>query len=172
MPSREAGERLRRTHHTDDSTWRLAPAVQDVAWAVLAIGYTYSGAAKLISPSWLDGTALWHVIAGPLSRPTPLRDAMLSLPGWVFAAMTWGALALELACAPLGLVRRLRPWLWLALVLMHLGIIVLIDFADLTVGMLVAHAFTFDPAWAPAWARAGEDVRRAAPTVAAPAAAT
>lgn len=30
---------------------------------------------------------------------------------------------------------------------MHLGILALVDFADLTLGMLVAHAFTFDPAW-------------------------
>lgn len=128
-------------------SWRLAPAVKEVAWAVLAIGYTYSGATKLVSPSWLDGTALRHVLAGPLARPTPLRDAALSLPGGAFALLTWGVLTLELACAPLGLVRRLRPWLWLALGLMHLGILALIDFADLTLGMLVAHAFTFDPAW-------------------------
>lgn len=152
-----------------DPSWRLAPQVQEVAWAVLALGYTYSAATKLCSPSWVDGTALWHVIAGPLSRPTPLRDALLSLPAPAFAAMTWGALALELACAPLGLARRLRPWLWLALVGMHLGILVLIDFADLTVGMLVAHAFTFDPAWLPSWARElrPRDLVRAAPSGAA-----
>ncbi len=122
--------------------------MREVAWAVLAIGYSYSGATKLVSPSWVDGTALRFVIAGPLARPTPLRDALLSLPAPLFAVMTWGALALELACAPLGLIKRLRPWLWLALVGMHLGILALVDFADLTLGMLVAHAFTFDPAWA------------------------
>ena len=33
------------------------------------------------------------------------------------------------------------------MVIMHLGILVLIDFADLTCGMLMVHAFTFDPAW-------------------------
>jgi hypothetical protein len=30
---------------------------------------------------------------------------------------------------------------------MHLALIVLVDFADLTAGMLFLHAFTWDPAW-------------------------
>jgi predicted DCC family thiol-disulfide oxidoreductase YuxK len=33
--------------------------------------------------------------------------------------------------------------------MMHLGLLMLIDFADLTLGMLLLHAFTFDPAWIP-----------------------
>jgi len=33
---------------------------------------------------------------------------------------------------------------------MHLGLIVLIDFADLWRGMVFLHAFTFDAAWLPA----------------------
>ena len=32
---------------------------------------------------------------------------------------------------------------------MHLGLIVLIDFADLWRGMVFLHAFTFDAAWLP-----------------------
>src|SRR5262249_34407799 len=42
---------------------------------------------------------------------------------------------------------RLRPWLWGLLLLMHLGLMVLIDFADLSFGMVVLHLYTFDPAW-------------------------
>ncbi|MGH7213559.1 MAG: hypothetical protein ACREIT_02165 [Tepidisphaeraceae bacterium] len=30
---------------------------------------------------------------------------------------------------------------------MHLGLMVLIDFADLSLGMVMLHAFTFNPAW-------------------------
>ena len=36
---------------------------------------------------------------------------------------------------------------WLLLVLVHLGIVAMIDFADLSFGMLMIHAFTFDPGW-------------------------
>ncbi len=30
---------------------------------------------------------------------------------------------------------------------MHLGILSVVSFADLTAGMLMAHAFVFDPGW-------------------------
>lgn len=32
---------------------------------------------------------------------------------------------------------------------MHVGLIALIDFADLSLGMVMLHLFTFDPAWLP-----------------------
>lgn len=134
------------TRHSDAS-WRLPRAVHDAAWAVLALGYTYSAATKLCSPSWLDGTAVAHVVAGPLARPGVLRDVFLELPTWLLATISYGSLGLELLFAPLALVRRLRPWLWVALLGMHLGLIVLIDFADLSLGMVMIHAFTFDPGW-------------------------
>jgi predicted DCC family thiol-disulfide oxidoreductase YuxK len=35
----------------------------------------------------------------------------------------------------------------LAMIAMHLGILLLVDFADLTLGMLMIHAFTFDASW-------------------------
>jgi len=62
---------------------------------------------------------------------------------------TWSALALELLFAPLALFHRARPFVWAAAVLMHLSLIVLVDFADLSTGMLFLHAFTFDPGWLP-----------------------
>lgn len=33
---------------------------------------------------------------------------------------------------------------------MHLGILLVVNFADLTIGMLMIHLFTFDPRWFPA----------------------
>jgi predicted DCC family thiol-disulfide oxidoreductase YuxK len=46
-------------------------------------------------------------------------------------------------------VRRLRPWLWLVMLGLHLSLIALIDFADLSLGMVMFHLLTFDPAWIP-----------------------
>lgn len=66
-------------------------------------------------------------------------------------AASFGALALEIGFAFFALSRRLRPATWLAMLGMHAGLILLIDFADLSVGMLVLHAFTFDPAWCQGW---------------------
>jgi predicted DCC family thiol-disulfide oxidoreductase YuxK len=113
----------------------------------MALGYTYSGYTKLVSPSWLDGTALARVLENPLARPGFLRDAILSLPAGLLRLAAWGALLAELSFAPLALMPRLRPWLWGLMLLMHLGLIVLIDFADLSLGMVMLHLFTFDPAW-------------------------
>jgi predicted DCC family thiol-disulfide oxidoreductase YuxK len=128
--------------------WRMPPAIFLAAWVVMSLGYTYSGYTKLISPSWVDGTALARVLDNPLARSSPMREALLALPVGVLRCATWGALALELGFAPLALFRRLRPWVWGAMLLMHLGLIVLIDFAELSLGMVLLHLFTWDPAWA------------------------
>jgi predicted DCC family thiol-disulfide oxidoreductase YuxK len=127
--------------------WRMPPAIFAAAWIVLALAYTYSGYTKLVSPSWRDGTALARVLDNPLARPGWLRETLLSLPAGLLHAATWASLGLELAFAPLVLLRRLRPWLWGAMLLMHLSLIALIDFADLSLGMVLIHLFTFDPGW-------------------------
>ncbi len=128
-------------------SWQMPPAIYRAAWIVMALSYSYSGYTKLISPSWVDGSALSRVLDNPLARPTLLREFFLALPPIFLQLATWGGLALELLYAPLALFRRLRPWLWLLMVMMHLGLITLIDFADLTLGMLLLHGFSFDPAW-------------------------
>jgi hypothetical protein len=127
--------------------WRLPAPIFACAWLVLVAGYTYSGLTKLGSPSWLDGSALAAVLDNPLARTGPLRDALLARPSGGLRLATWGTLALELLCLPLALVPRLRPWLWSALVGLHLALLALVDFADLTLGMLIVHAYVFDPAW-------------------------
>lgn len=128
-------------------SWSMPPWIFTVAWIVMAAGYTYSGYTKLVSPSWVAGDAIAHVLNNPLARPTMLRDALTTLPSAILAIGTWAALAFELLFAPLALIRRARPWLWLGMLLMHVGLLILIDFADLSFGMIVLHLFTFDPAW-------------------------
>jgi predicted DCC family thiol-disulfide oxidoreductase YuxK len=63
----------------------------------------------------------------------------------------------ELLYAPLALSRRARPWIWAAMLGMHLGLLVLIDFADLSFMMVVLHLFTFDPRWVAARHAAAPD---------------
>jgi hypothetical protein len=134
---------------TPDSrgTRRMPSGLFAGAWMLMALGYTYSGATKLASPSWLDGTAVAHVLVNPLARPGALREALLALPDGLLRLATWAALTLELLFAPLALWRRLRPWIWTLALGMHVGLVALIDFADLSLGMVMLHLFTFDPAW-------------------------
>jgi len=126
--------------------WRLPPAIFAAGWALMTVGYAYSGWTKLAAPSWLDGQALAYVLDNPLARDTPLRVWLAQHP-LALALATWSALALELAAPVAALSRRVRPFLWLALLMLQLGLLALVDFADLTWGMLVFQAWTFDPAW-------------------------
>jgi hypothetical protein len=147
VPPAPYGSLAARLRGAPNGAWRMPPLVFAAAWILMALGYTYSGYTKLVSPSWLDGTAVVRVLESPLARPGPLRHLLLGLPTSVLRLANWGALSLELGFTPLVLVRRARPWLWLAMLGMHLSLIALIDFADLSLGMVMLHLFTFDPAW-------------------------
>jgi predicted DCC family thiol-disulfide oxidoreductase YuxK len=147
LPRAPYGSFERRGQIDPGGGWRAPQEIYLVVWILMALGYSYSGYTKLISPSWVDGTAIGRVLDNPLARPGALRDALLALPPEFLRAATWGALALELLFAPLALSRNLRPWLWAATLAMHLGLIALIDFADLSLGMVMLHLFTFDPGW-------------------------
>ena len=138
---------------TPNGEFYVPGAAYWTAWALMAIGYAFSGVVKLGSPSWVDGTALWHVLQNPLARDSSLRDLVIGLPPWVFRVMTWKALTLELLFLPLAMWRWTRPAVWLSMVGMHIGIAALLNFTDLSAGMLMLHLFTFDSRW-PAFARA------------------
>lgn len=147
LPAAPYGSWTRRKLTDPGADWRLPQQLFVVVWVLMALGYTYSGYTKLVSPSWVNGTAIESVLNNPLARPSFLRDFMLSLPPFALNLATWGALAAELSFAPLALVRRLRPFVWAGMLSMHLGLITLIDFADLSLGMVMLHLFTFDPRW-------------------------
>jgi len=127
--------------------WKLPSQVFLAAWIVMSLAYLYSGYTKLVSPSWIDGTALTRVLSNPLARDTVLRSFLLGLPPISMKLATWSVLALELTFAPLAIFRRVRPFVWTSMVSLHLALLVLINFADLTLGMLLVHTFTFDASW-------------------------
>lgn len=129
--------------------WFFPAGVFFGAWFLMAVGYTFSGIAKLASPSWIDGTAFRHLIENPLARPGFFRDAFLALPLWSIAVLTWVTLLAEIVFLPLSIFRRGRLGAWTGMLAMHLGIIVVVDFADLSFGMIMLHLFTFDPEWLP-----------------------
>jgi predicted DCC family thiol-disulfide oxidoreductase YuxK len=149
LPPAPYGSLSARKRADPNGAWTLPPAIFAVGWTLMALGYSYSGYTKLVSPSWVDGTALSRVLENPLARPTFLREWALAAPPLLLRLATWGALALELGFTPLALVRRLRPIIWTAMLLLHAGLFAMLDFADLTAGMVFLHLWTFDPAWVP-----------------------
>lgn len=139
------GEALRPA--AGDPGWEMPLWVPRCAWILMAAGYSFSGLTKLGSASWIDGSALLRLLDNPLARPGFFRDALLALPEPLLALATWGALLAELLFVPLAFWWRTRPWAWLAMVAMHLGILLVVDFADLSLGMLMIHLFTVPNRW-------------------------
>jgi hypothetical protein len=142
VPTGEALDSTRASH-----SWRFPAMVYWTAWILMAAGYSFSGWMKLQSPSWIDGSALFYVLHNPLARCGVIRDLLLALPAPSLRLLTWGSLAAELLFLPLSLWRRTRIIAWCALVGMNVGILFAVNFADLTVGMLIIHFFTYDPSW-------------------------
>jgi predicted DCC family thiol-disulfide oxidoreductase YuxK len=147
QPGAPYGSFTRRGQVDPGASWRKPEALQLVAWILMAAGYSFSGYTKLVSPSWMNGTAIALVLESPLARPGLLRDALAALPSGLLTAATGAVLGLELFFAPLALIRRVRPYLWGALLLMHISLVAVIDFVDLSLGMVMLHLYTFDPAW-------------------------
>lgn len=143
IPTRKMGENLGQKH----VEWKMPPLLFWGAWFMMAAGYTVSGIHKMGSPSWANGTAILRLLENPLARDVPWREWLLAGPTSIPIVMTYLSLALETLFFPLALFRWTRPWVWLAMVGMHFGILSLIGFADLTWGVLMIHFFTFDARW-------------------------
>ncbi|MBS0625645.1 MAG: DUF393 domain-containing protein [Verrucomicrobia bacterium] len=127
--------------------WQMPPAIFLASWWVMSIAYSYSGLLKLSSPSWIDGTAFAYLLENPLVRCNWVREMLFGSPPFLLKWMTWGALALEIGFVLFALIKQTRLWIWGSMLAMHFGLLMLIDFADLTWGMIFLHFFTFNPSW-------------------------
>lgn len=153
-----SGEPMRLDQKTT-ANWQMPSWILLTSWILLAVGYTFSGLDKLASPSWLDGSAMTHLLNNPLARPGWLRDFMLSDAQSLLPYMTWFVLAAEILFLPLCVFRTTRHLIWLIFIGMHCSILLLLDFADLSFGMLMIHWFTFEPVRFRVSVRHAQDVK-------------
>ena len=126
--------------------WRMPAIIPVTAWIALGAGYSFSGYTKLISPHWIDGSAMQLMLDNPLARGTA-GALMQQIPDWVFACMTWSVIIAELSFLPMMIHHRTRKPAWLGMTVMHFGVLATVGFADLTFGMLVTHVFVIEPRW-------------------------
>ena len=96
----------------------MPPGLFFSAWFFLAAGYSARAIHTLSAIRWADG-----------------------------GAMTYLSLVLEVCFLPAALFHRSRGWMWLAMVGMHIAILSLVGFSDLTLGVLMMHLFAFDARW-------------------------
>jgi hypothetical protein len=128
-------------------SWQFPIVLFWGAWIIMAHSYTLSGVDKLLAPSWQNGEAIIFLLDNPLARNWWLREFFLSFPHWLLYVMTWSILVMEIIFLPLAIFNKTRKYAWFGMVIMHFGILLIVDFADLTCGMLMIHVLTFDPLW-------------------------
>jgi len=118
-----------------------------IVWFLMMMGYTVSGIHKLQCQTWLDGTALLHIVTNPISRNNIFTNIFINLPLPIIKFSTWASLFLEITSLLFGCSYHTRKWYWCALVSMHIGVMLLLNFTDLTLGVLMVHVYTFDTKW-------------------------
>jgi predicted DCC family thiol-disulfide oxidoreductase YuxK len=96
--------------------WTYVPSWFAATWAVLMIAYLATGLARVFPDS-------------DARPPVPLPAGVLA----------WSAAAVEIAFAPLALLRTPRPWAWLGMLIVHA--------IHQNPVLFAAHLFAFDPAW-------------------------
>jgi hypothetical protein len=126
--------------------WIMPSGVYYGAWFLMTLGYTISGIHKFQCPSWIDGSALYHVLSSVLGRDNFMVRFLLANPT-ILQGLTWGSLVLESCALPIGIFYNVRKWYWLMFIGMHAGIVSVVNFLDLTLGVMMIHFFTFDHRW-------------------------
>jgi len=137
----------RETEYKNKNIWQVPDVIYYGFWIVMSISYVASGLHKLQCESWLDGTALYYIFTGPLVRKDNMIVKFLLNYPFLIKILTIKSLFLEISFLFLGTFYRTRKSYWIAFMGFHLGILATVNFADLTVGMLLAHLFTFDASW-------------------------
>jgi hypothetical protein len=133
--------------HFSNKDWYMPAIIYWGAWFLMAYGYTISGINKLWCPSWIDGSAITHVLNGLLARDNFIVNSILTSPEIIQKIHTWVSLLAEILFLPLGVFYYVRKWYWMMWIMIHLGILATINFTDLTLGVLMIHFFTFDNRW-------------------------
>lgn len=130
-----------------EDNWHMPTILYWGAWLIAGVAYTISGLDKAMAPSWQDGSAITHLLNNPLARDYFIRDFLLSTPELFRQILTWVTLSLEILFGLLVIFSKTRMLAWFMIMAMHLGILMVVDFPDLTLGVMMLHLFAFDGSW-------------------------
>ena len=125
-----------------DPRWRIPAPLTWGAWAILAVGYTYSFQGKLAADSkWLQGSALYYLLNFDSARDLWYGSFFLHFPAWSLYIPNWIGLFLEAFGPVMILFRRARAYWFIGMTAFHVTILIVFDLPQLTLGMLLFHAF-------------------------------
>ncbi len=117
-------------------------------WIVMATTLSTSGIHKwLYSPLWREGMALKYIFHYPASRFDFLSKIYSLLPMFIQKLMTWTVIAMESSLI-LGLgIPKIRKFTWILSVLVQIGILSTLKFAELSILMTILHLFLVESSW-------------------------
>lgn len=117
-------------------------------WLVVTLGYTASGLHKFFfSPLWREGRALTYVFDYPATRSETLAQLYFGLPLLIQKIVNWSVIIVEGFFFLALFIPKGRKTLWILNSLMHLGILITLKFASLSIVMLIIHAFMIEDGW-------------------------
>ncbi len=127
--------------------WYMPKFLHQAIGYFLAISYSSSGITKLSSSYWRSGGAIEKMLTSPRARDLFLNDWILLLPSQVFTVLTYIFLFSEIVFLPGYFFKRTRKYVWLAILLMNLGIGSLTQLTKLSTSLIFLHFFVFQPEW-------------------------
>ena len=108
------------------------------------LGLTVSGLSKLFYSGWLNGGALdWLCLNSKMRLMTNQCGYFFFRPAEIF--VLWA----EASAFPLILIKKMRPLAWLQFSILSLGLLLLMPFTEVSIGILVLQIFLFDSSWIP-----------------------
>ncbi len=128
--------------------WEMPRFVFGGAWVVLAFSYFNSGILKALTPGWLAGSELGRIAQIPYLIYSWTISLAESMP-LLFIVLNWFVVAIEIGAIFTAVSGSYRRYFWFFSTVMHLGILGMMDLAQVSLGMLIFHLFLFDPNWLP-----------------------
>ena len=124
-------------------------ALKQAGLITLAGAYCYAGSMKLLlgDASWIDGTALYHILTNDNASFPWVRGFAERLPDLLIRMTTHGLLGIQIG-APLFIIlpKTKKIWWW-ATTAMHLSALAWANIHQLTLGMLLFHFFVAEKSW-------------------------
>lgn len=139
-------------HRAGSLDSRFRPAIQSQtapAWSLwllrfmIGIAYFYGGVAK-INPDWLQGEPLRMWLSG--SSKVPILGPFLQYD-WMIYFLSYSGLLLDLLIIPVLLIRPLRKWGFLCILIFHLLNTQLFSIGIFPWFMIAATTLFLDPGW-------------------------
>jgi hypothetical protein len=123
----------------------VPPVARAVAWGAFAVVYGTAGLTKLTynDSSWVDGSALFHVMHESVFRRLWYGDAFAE-PSLALRFGTHASLLLEVGAPLLVWFHRGRWLVWVMSVTMHAIALVFLNLFEVSVHMLVFHLLLVD----------------------------